>query len=225
MKIASRVAQPTEPRTITDPPCWIDEMGRCRDVSDLPQRDQDWLALGGRGGETAGLLAARLVAARDRSEQAMNQTAGALIKVRERREQYPDEPLPPAWVARLGDLVVAELESLWIADDVAHTVALACPSWVGLPVGERPIDPGEVSWARVSRLIAREVQLIAGLGLPDEDYDRLCALDAMRDCAEGDAEAVRERGREAIRTAVRLRHGSGAACALPRGRDLLGGTP
>jgi hypothetical protein len=109
-------------------------------------------------------------------------------------------------VDRLATLEVELFDALVSWDDAAHQAAI-CPAWVEIPPGERAIDPGETSWARVSRIVARELQQIAGMNLPDDLYERWVAMEATTTCDEASVEDAREKGRRAIRFCVVNKYG------------------
>jgi hypothetical protein len=117
--------------------------------------------------------------------------------------------VPPAWVDRLAELEVDLFDALVAWDDASHAAAI-CPAWVGVPPGERAILAEEQSWSRISRIVAREIQQISRMNLPDDLYERWCAMDLAREPAAGDVERAKEKGREAIRWCV-LAHFGGAA--------------
>lgn len=139
-----------------------------------------------------------------------------------------DGGVPPTWTSRLdqlirdhaveveelgvvvdvlADLIVEEFDALVAWDDVAHQAALVEPAWVEIPPGERAIPPDETSWARLSRIVAREIALVGGMELSDAAYDAHCALDATRPCEGSDLDQVTAGCRAAIRIAVVAHYG------------------
>jgi hypothetical protein len=186
------------------PPLLIDDMGCCRAVVAAPSSDSAWVALTERLPAGGGYLAARLTACLSRVDDATAATAKGLAAIGEKTRA--GELVPASWVSRLADLEVEWLESLWALDDAAHQAAVE-PRWVEVAPGERAIPAEETSWARVSRIVARELQQISQMQLPDDLYEQWCALDVSQPCAEGDVEGVKAKGRAAIRWAIHAHYG------------------
>lgn len=178
MKIAPTTRTPTQPRPTPEPLARIDDLGLCARIADMPDTDSAWLELTG-GGERRGLLAARLVACRDRAEQAMHATAACLPLARRQREAVEetaralvdahghvarrDPPIPASWTARLDQLTrdhAAEVEEMGVV--VARLADLMVEEYDALVCLDDAVhraalsEPAWIDWPRGERPIPPE---------------------------------------------------------------------
>jgi len=206
MKIAAAQPRPRveKPSSPTAAPVVLDSLGCARLVWMLPAGEAAWIGLTDRLPTNGAWLATRLSVTAERVDVATAATANALRHIGDRRRA--GEPVPAAWIARLADLEVAELEALIALDDAA-AAASVCPAWVEVAPTDRAVPAEERSWVRVSRILARLLQQVAGMELPDALYDEWVAMDVALTPDEATVETVTNNARAALRWVVAAHYG------------------
>lgn len=209
MKIGTTTTAERPTRSLFGPvqaPVGLTDMGLAAVVMQAPTTEEAWIALTDRLPKGGGYAAARLAITLERVDAASRAVATALGHVGQRRTS--GESVPPSWIERLAELVVEEYDALVAFDDAAHDGAI-CPAWVEVPPGERPVPSAEQSWVRVSRLVARAVQVVPGDGWNDATFDALCLIDPYREGpGTGEVERIRAACRDAVRGAIRATYSS-----------------
>lgn len=206
MKIGATAERPARPLFgPVQPPVGLTDLGLAEAVVQAPTTEEAWLTLVDRLPRGGAHAATRLFVTLDRVNAASRVVAKALGHIGQRRTS--GEPVPPSWIDRLAELVVEEYDALVAWDDAAHDGAI-CPAWVEVPPGERAVPSTEQSWIRVSRLVARAVQVVPGDGWNDCVHDSLMLIDPYREPGDGEVERIKTACRDAVRLAIRTTYAS-----------------
>jgi hypothetical protein len=139
MKVAQKQASAPTKDSRTEPlPLLIDDAGLARQVQSAPTADEAWKLLGLPGGrDAASPDAVAALAAAVTALCATSDSIGKGLKAFGALE--PDADVPEAWVSRMVELHLAELEQYWHLDELAYE-GLQAGGWTATTPESAPLE-------------------------------------------------------------------------------------
>ena len=192
MKVAQKTTARTDPR-LEPLPLQFDDAGLARQVQSAPSAAAAWKLLdlpGDRDAMDPDVLARLLASATELVE-----TSDAIgLGLKHFGELAEGEAPPPAWVDRMVELHVQELEGYWRLDDLAHE-GLKEGGWTMTQPGREP--PADEPAARVAQRARWQVEHLA------PPVGTVLAIDKLRHLLDREEAITLDSGVASVQVAAR----------------------